>query len=322
MLHISVPLSGRRKGTVGEPERVSLWSILNQLVTKEDNYRVSAAYSALIASHKRVVSIECVSALLLQSSSSLFWHVLNIDTSVNQIGHCSDTSTAVDKLFTNGMFSSRVLHVMFSHRLPALQPLLLSSMQSACSMDQLLVYLELLADCIILLNVVPQNDKAQVHNLSHVDLLNKLVSRWQLLTVYIACYLLVDNSDTVSQSASATSQNSLNPNKVKLVDMRDDIEESGSYQVVMDKLYHVTQFEYDSFFSQIAPPAASSSLANRSGSIPRSVSIKKEAGQSTSMSVTVNSNECDDQYVLCSESLSAVHATKTILTFAMKVLYV
>lgn len=317
--------------------RISLCTIIAGLVTRTEVRTIPASvggddlsiFTLSLSSRRAAIGIEC--ALLLFSKIS-FALLRPLNLSVEQVG------AHVEYLASHGMFPSRALHEIFSNKLPSFQATQLPLMKQAATLPDLLKYLELLADCIIVCKTaVALSDWRKVESKKKKEgeeegreeeeegeerksHLRSLISCWQSLLAYCAEYLLLEAYDSITTECN--DETSLS-DRLRVVDA-----ELMTQKTAVSKLYHVTQFEAESA-SSLPPlvPAHQLLKNNEVESIGTSELLPKSSvaharrvssGGGSGLG-SVATKDCEEQYVLCSEFPPAIDTVNVIMTCAMKV---
>ena len=311
MLHISVPFSNKKESRSlaadssaatlihrSEYQKISLWSILIKLVSIEEKF-TAAEYSVRTAFwYKRI-------GFGVQSLCSLLSKGLSVLVQVDATEHLQNIAVhRKNSLYRRGMLSNRFVHSIFCSRLPTFQAKLLPQMQQACSISQIYIFINALLSCMHAQSVI-QSD-------SELLILDSTVSCWQILTLYLATYLMLETSDSTCQELSSPGYE-----KIKLVGMSSPTHEE---KAGICKLYHVTQMDHESYFS-VAHPLADHPSPN--SALTKDQLAPKELQQplpTHSSSLSVTTEDYDTQYVLCSNYPPAIEASQIVFSAAMEVL--
>ena len=267
-------------------QKISLWTILLKAATFEGRERTDSSDADHTvfqqAAQKRVQLGVRGLCTVLSKSLAVLLHAESSEQSFE---------SRRKNLFKKGLFASRLVHSIFCSRLPSFQATLLPQMQAAGSVADLFRYLEVVTAALTAVRRSPQ-------------MVDSLVSCWQVLVLYLATYLLLEPSDLTLDGKKASS---LGPDKMRLVDMSEEDKLAAANQAG-GKLYHVTQLDCESFFSL---PVAASPRPDGSGG--------DSVRPPNSVSISVSSEDYDAQYVLCSNYPPAIQATRRILSAAIHV---
>ena len=311
MLQISVLISNKRENRPhsadssavtpsyrNEQQRISLLSILIKLVSMKHQPEVVEVHpSRTAAGCKRIEIGAHILCLLLSKCLSILVQVEGTEQLKNIV------LLRKNSLYKRGMFSNRFVHSIFCNKLPTFQAKLLPQMKQASSVPQIYQYIQALLSCIQSSMLVSDEE---------LSVLSSSVSCWQIVILYLASYLMLETSDGVCQELSSPGSE-----RIKLVGMS-----SPSYEekAGTGKLYHVTQMDYESYFSAAPPPA---DISSPNSALSKANIADKETHHrppTNSSSLSVTTEDYDTQYVLCSNYPPAIEASQIVFTAAMEVL--